>query len=70
MAKSAHTSEKVKAATFVYLVRPILNRFCDENVIDCPVCGKLLQKYSDCGYLHLADGDADCYGAIGYGKGL
>jgi hypothetical protein len=59
---------KLRAAIFYYLIRPILNR-TEEGLIDCPMCGELLQKYDVCGYLHLADGDADCYGALGAGKG-
>ena len=61
--------EKIKAAIFVYLILPYLNRYPTEDIIDCPCCGELLQFYKVNGYLHLADGDADCYGALGYGKG-
>jgi hypothetical protein len=61
--------KKIKAWVFVHIVLPCLNAFCKEDIIACPCCGELLQHYSENGYLHLADGDADCYGALGYGKG-
>ena len=61
-------AQKLKAAVFVYAVRPFLSRDA-ERVRDCPVCGQLLELYDDYGWLHLADGDADCYGALSYGKG-
>lgn len=60
---------KEMAAIFYYIIRPVMNRLCKEDIIECPVCGELLQRYDDCGYIHLADGDADCYGALGKGKG-
>ena len=58
--------ERMKAAIFVYVVRPMLP---PGDVRDCPCCGELLEWYDDYGWLHLADGDADCYGALAYGKG-
>ncbi len=67
--------EKIKAALFVYAVLPYLNRKQmaadnrDDDYIKCPCCGKWLQFYKNNGYLHAMDGDADCYGALGYGKG-
>ena len=60
---------KIKAAIFVYVIRPWLAKADSGDVRDCPVCGELLQFYPRDGWLHLADGDADCYGALGYGKG-
>ena len=63
-------NEKVAvAAIFIAYVLPALNKHCSEPIIECPCCGELLQKYDEQGYLHLADGDADCYGALGIGKG-
>jgi hypothetical protein len=62
--------KKIKAFVFVYICKPYLDAFNDEGLIDCPCCGELLQKYDDCGYLHMIDGDADCYGALGTGKGI
>lgn len=62
-------NEKLKASIFYYLIRPVMNRLSSEDIVDCPVCGKLLQKYDAQGYLHISDGDADCYSAIGVGKG-
>jgi hypothetical protein len=41
----------------------------DKRIRDCPCCGDLLQFYDDCGWIHMVDGDADCYGALSYGKG-
>ena len=60
---------RLKASIFVYLIRPLLKNAESGDVMDCPVCGELLQFYERDGWLHLADGDADCYGALGYGKG-
>lgn len=59
--------QKFKAAVFVYIVRPFLSE-TDSGIRDCPLCGMLLQHYTDAGWLHMADGDADCYGALGVGK--
>lgn len=56
-----------KVWAFVYLVLPVINKFCKKDLIDCPCCGELLQKYDE-GYLHMADGDRDCYGMLGAGK--
>lgn len=58
-----------KAAVFYYVIRPAMNRVVSAQIVDCPCCGELLQKYDDCGFVHLEDGDADCYGALGTGKG-
>lgn len=62
--------QKLTAALFVYIVRPVMNAACAEPVKRCPCCGEFLQKYDDCGYVHIGEGDADCYGALSYGKGL
>ena len=59
----------LKAFIFYWLLRPILNRVSGESVRSCPMCGELLQYYGDAGYLHIGDGDADCYGALNAGKG-
>jgi hypothetical protein len=60
--------QKIKATLFVHAIRPFLKE--NENrIMKCPVCGDLLQWYDDYGWLHLVDGDADCYGALSYGKG-
>lgn len=59
---------KLKAIVFCYVIKPYLDRFCKQQLIDCPCCGELLQRYNDCGYVHMVDGDADCYGALGVGK--
>lgn len=58
--------KKVKARIFVHLIRPLLS---EGDIRTCPMCGELLQWYDSHGWLHLADGDADCWGALGYGKG-
>jgi hypothetical protein len=58
--------KRLKAWLFVHLVRP---RLAPGDIRECPMCGELLQWYDRDGWLHLADGDADCYGALGYGKG-
>ena len=63
---------KLKAAVFYYLIRPIMNRspkLVDAGITDCPMCGELLTYYKKDGFLHMSDGDADCYGALGKGKG-
>jgi len=60
--------EKTKAAIFYYIIRPLLNRLCRQEMLQCPCCGDLLTKYNQ-GYLHMVDGDADCYGALSKGKG-
>jgi len=65
-----NVSKKAKAALFYYFIRPYYNAHMkDHELIECPVCGKLLQYYEKEGFLHLSDGDADCYGALGKGKG-
>ena len=61
--------KKLKAALFYYIVRPIMNRTVKRTIVTCPCCRELLEYYDDSGLLHLADGDADCYGALGAGKG-
>ncbi len=61
--------KRTKAAFFYYILRPLMNRFVTDSIVECPICGELLQKYDEQGFLHIADGDADCYGAIGAGKG-
>jgi len=60
--------EKLKAWLFVHVIRPAL-KYETGGIRHCPVCGDLLQCYDDYGWLHLVDGDADCYGALSYGKG-
>lgn len=65
----ATRSQKLLASIFYYTVLPFMNRFCTEQFIKCPCCGELLAKYHENGYLHMCDGDADCYGALGKGKG-
>lgn len=59
---------ELKATVFVYLVRPYLKPN-ESGIRDCPCCGELLSYYDEQGWLHMQDGDADCYGALGYGKG-
>lgn len=61
--------KKLMATIFVEYVLPVLNRYGDDPLVECPCCGELLQKYGAQGYLHMADGDVDCYGALGLGKG-
>jgi transcription initiation factor IIE alpha subunit len=61
--------ERTKAAVFYYIIRPMMNRFVSERIVKCPMCGEMLQYYDEQGFLHLADGDADCYGVLGAGKG-
>ena len=58
--------KKIKAWLFVYAIRPFLK---PGDIRDCPVCGELLSYYDSHGWLHTCDGDADCYGALSYGKG-
>lgn len=60
---------KIKAAIFYYVLRPLLNRFGGTEMRSCPMCGELLDHSESHGYLHLVDGDADCYGALSAGKG-
>ena len=63
---------KLKAAIFYYVLRPVMNRcgwLTARGIIACPMCGELLEHYDSHGLLHLADGDADCYGALSAGKG-
>lgn len=67
------TNEKMKAAVFFWIIRPIMNRIPslrDAGIVDCPCCGRLLEYYPVQGFLHLSDGDADCFGALGKGKGF
>jgi hypothetical protein len=67
--------QKMKAWIWVHVLRPRWNR--EEMVANpgeyscrrCPMCGDLLEWDSECGWLHLGDGDADCWGALSYGKG-
>lgn len=64
--------EQIKARAFYYVLRPIMNRIPairDRQLVACPMCGECLQHYDKQGFLHLIDGDADCYGALGAGKG-
>ncbi len=61
--------KKLRAWLFVKFVRNRLKHGEPGDLRDCPMCGQLLQWYSKDGWLHMADGDADCYGAIGAGKG-
>jgi hypothetical protein len=58
-----------KAWLFVHVIRPFLSKGNFGDIQDCPVCGHLLQWYDSHGWLHLSDGDADCWGALGHGKG-
>jgi hypothetical protein len=60
---------KIKAWVFIYLIRPFLKKGGDSGLMDCPMCGRLLDYTSSHGWLHMADGDTDCYGAISHGKG-
>ncbi len=63
-------SKKLRALVFVHIVRPKLAKpDNDSRIMDCPLCGELLQYYEANGWLHLVDGDADCWGVLGYGKG-
>ena len=62
----SRTLNTAKAWVFVHIIRRLLKRGDNRS---CPMCGQLLQFYDDYGWLHMADGDADCYGALGYGKG-
>lgn len=60
--------QRIKAALFVYIIRHFLHGDVGD-IRRCPVCGDLLQFYKHYGWLHIVDGDADCYGALSYGKG-
>lgn len=60
-------SRTALAWIFVHAIRPCLS--AGDGIRPCPVCGVLLQWYDDYGWLHLTDGDADCWGALSYGKG-
>lgn len=61
--------KRQRAEMFVYVIKPLMDRFGNKEICACPMCGEMLQYYRDCGYVHLADGDADCYGVLGTGKG-
>lgn len=60
--------KRIRASIFYYFIRPVINRFCTSEIMTCLMCGELLQRYEDCGYTHLVDGDRDCYGLLGKGK--
>jgi hypothetical protein len=61
----------VRAWLHYYISRPVMNQMSRlgwlDDVVRCPGCGELLSHY-DQGYLHMADGDADCAGLLGKGK--
>jgi hypothetical protein len=61
--------KKLQAIIFYFVVRPYLNRFGGTALRTCPMCGELLDHSESHGYLHMVDGDADCYGALSVGKG-
>lgn len=62
--------KKTRAYIFYYIVRPVLNRFTKEgSFMKCPLCDDYIQKYGDVGFVHLSSGDADCFEALGKGKG-
>lgn len=61
--------KKIKAWLFVHLVRPLMRDGETGELRKCPCCGELLQFYPSHGWLHMVDGDADCFGALSYGKG-
>jgi len=63
-------NEKILASIFYYYMLPLLNKYkTDRTIFRCPMCDELLEFYDKQGWLHLEDGDADCWGCLSIGKG-